>query len=331
MKKTVWIGCILVCSLLLNSCSAFLEEEESTTIKIGVAIYRSEDPFIASIYDALEEAVEAKEKEIGKSIILNMVDAKSSQTSQNNQIDEFISKDYDVLCVNLVDRTVAAFIIDKAKEADTPVVFFNREPVSDDMEIWPEHTYYVGSDSEQAGELAGEIVVQAYTENPLSVDKNNDGKLQYVMIEGETSHQDALIRTEYSVKTILSAGIDLEKLASGTASWMRSPAYELMLEWISEFGGDIEVVISNNDEMAIGAIEAIGEYTMSDPIVIGTDGTDAGISMVEEGLMYGTVYNDAESQAQYILDIAVADVLGEEIEERIVKVEHTIITGKEFE
>ncbi len=332
MRKKLWVCVILICSLFLNSCNSILtKEEEITTIKIGVLVYRGEDTFVASIYDELEAAVEAKEEETGKSIILNMEDAKSSQLSQNNQIDEYINKEYDVLCVNLVDRTVAALVINKAQEAGIPIVFFNREPVSEDLEIWEEHTYYVGSNSVQAGELAGKIVAQAYFEDPLDVDKNNDGKLQYVMIEGEESHQDAMIRTEYSVKSILNAGINVDKLASGSASWMRSPAYELMLNWISEYGRDIEVVISNNDEMAIGALEAIGEYTMSDPLVIGTDGTVAGLKMVEEGLMYGTVYNDAKLQADYILDIAVADVLGEEVEERIVKVDHTIITYKDFE
>ena len=317
---------LIFCTLLIGCGVNTKEEQETDTIKIGIAIYRVEDPFVASIYKEIEEKVIQKEEGIGKKILLNMVDAKNNQGNQNNQVDEFINKRYDVICVNLVDRTAAALIIAKAKEADIPIVFFNREPVSKDMDIW-NSTYYVGSDSKQAGQLAGELVLEAYEKDPIGVDKNNDGVLQYVMLEGEQGHPDALIRTEYSVKRILEQGVQLEKLASGTANWMRSPAYELMLGWIREYGSQIEVVIANNDEMAIGALEAIDEYIMMDPIVIGTDGIESGLEKVEKGLMYGTVVNDAPLQAEKILDLAIASVQGETNGmSRIVKTGHHKIT-----
>ncbi len=321
MKRIRLFLIIAMIFSVIGSCTS-LREDEVEQLKIGVSLYQAEDPFVSSIYNEMEQIIEKAEDETGQKIIINMVDAKESQGNQSNQVDEFISKRYDVLCINLVDRTAASLIISKAKEASIPVVFFNRQPVDEDLNMW-EHVYYVGSDSVQAGVLAGELVVDAYESAPREVDQNNDGILQYVMIEGEAGHQDTVIRTEYSVKEILSQGIKLEKLASGTADWKRSPAYELMLEWIQEYGSNIEVVISNNDEMAIGALEAIDEYLMMDPIVIGTDGTEIGIEMLEEGKMYGTVYNDAPKQAEEIMDIVIQVAKNLTVDEPVVMVPHS--------
>ncbi|MEX2996853.1 substrate-binding domain-containing protein, partial [[Clostridium] scindens] len=92
---------------------------------------------------SLENAIKDKEEKLGKKVVVNIADAKNSQSSQNDQVDDFIRKGYDAICVNMVDRTVAAVIVDKAKEAGIPIIFFNREPVEEDMAIWNQ-TYYVG-------------------------------------------------------------------------------------------------------------------------------------------------------------------------------------------
>ncbi len=101
------------------------------------------------------------------------------------------------------------------------------------------------------GGSAGEILVDAYQENPGSLDLNEDGTVGYVMLEGERSHQDSLIRTEWSVQTMRDGDIPLEKLTGGSANWDRSQAAALMEQWIRQFGDAIEVVICNNDEMAL--------------------------------------------------------------------------------
>ena len=96
-----------------------------------------------------------------------------------------------------------------------------------------------------------------------------------------------------------------------------------MLGWIREYGNQIEVVIANNDEMTIGVLEAIDEYIMMGPTVIGTDGIESGLEKVEKGLMYGTVMNDEPLQAEKILGLAIASVQGEtEGMSRIVKTVH---------
>lgn len=323
-------------TLTVAGCAQNAERDKKDTIKIGVAIYRGDDAFISSVSSSMEEAVKEKEEELDRKIIVNIADAKNSQGSQNDQVDDFISKGYDVICVNMVDRTAAAVIVDKAKEAGIPIIFFNREPVEEDMGIW-DQTYYVGTDAKEAGELEGQIVADAFKAAPEQIDKNGDGKLQYVMLEGEQVHQDSLIRTEYSVKTILKEGIPTEKLASGTGNWMRSPAYELMQEWIKEYGDRIEAVISNNDEMAMGAVEALEENGMtgsSGPIVVGIDGTRDGLEKIVKGEMIGTVMNVAQKQAECMVEIACYCAQDENpkgqveyLNGRYVRIPHYIVTA----
>ena len=113
-----------------------------------------------------------------------------------------------VLCVNLADRTEPSEIIDAAKEKDIPIIFFNREPVEEDMRRW-DKLYYVGGKAKQSGELQGELAADFIKVNPQA-DRNNDGKIQYVILEGEMGHQDAIIRRKpegqryFSGKTKLS-------------------------------------------------------------------------------------------------------------------------------
>lgn len=138
-------------------------------------------------------------------------------------MDRFIARGYDVLCVNIVDRTAAAVVVDKAQEAGIPLIFFNRQPVDEDIRRG-EQVYYVGVDAQGNGALQGQLVLDVWQQEKAALDRNGDGVLQYAMLEGEPGHQDALLRTEYSVKTLTDAGVAVEKLASDTANWNRSQA-----------------------------------------------------------------------------------------------------------
>lgn len=229
---------------------------EKKSIRIGVTLYRGDDAFINNIRSSLEEKAKEYEQQTGIKVNLEIMDPKGNQNTQNSQVDRFLSLEYDAICVNMVDRSAASYVINKAMDAGTPVVFFNREPVEEDMKRW-EHLYYVGEDARESAVLQGELLVDAYQENPGSLDLNEDGTVGYVMLEGERSHQDSLIRTEWSVQTMRDGDIPLEKLTGGSANWDRSQAAALMEQWIRQFGDAIEVVICNNDEMALGAAEAL--------------------------------------------------------------------------
>ena len=323
----------VACLALSASCETNNPEQQIETVRIGVATYRSDDTFITALCDDLERVSKQMESETGKKIILNIADGKNSQSNHHDQVDNFISRSYDVICVNMVDRTVAAVIIDKAKRADIPVVFFNREPVEEDIRMW-DRAYYVGTDAKESGIMQGQIILNALKKD-AGIDKNGDGKLQYVMLEGEQAHQDSLIRTEYSVKTITAGGVQMEKLANDTANWQRSLGTAKMTSWLDQFGDEIEVVLSNNDDMALGAIDALKAQDMLEngPVVVGVDGTLAALEAIQNGEMLGSVVNDAQLQAQAMLDIACALTEGSDPQQVVegmngqyVRAPHRIVT-----
>lgn len=282
------------------------------TVRIGVALYQQDDTFISTIVQNLEQQAKEEEQAADSKINLNIADGRGSQSVQNEQVDRFLSQGYDVICVNIVDRTAAAVIIDKARAAGVPIIFFNREPVEEDIMRW-EHVYYVGSDAAQSGLLQGRIVLDAWRENRGALDRNGDGVLQYVMLEGEPGHQDSLLRTENSIKILSKAGVPTEKLASDTANWQRGQGSARMLQWIGQFGGQIEAVFSNNDDMALGAIDACLDsgFQIEDlPFVVGVDATPPSLKAVAEGTLRGTVRNDAAGQSKAMLELACALAAG---------------------
>lgn len=176
-------------------------------------------------------------------------------------------------------------------------------------------------------------MIDAYRQNS-QMDKNGDGILQYVMLEGEAGHQDSIVRTEQSVATIENAGIQLEKLDYGIANWDRSQAQTKMLEIYRKHGDAIELIIANNDDMALGAIDALeslGVQREQWPVIVGIDGTDVGIDAVKNGKMIGTVYNDAKGQAQALIDVACTLFWGKEVEEKYFRLPHNIITSENVE
>lgn len=248
-----------------------------------------------------------KEEATGVAINVELMDASQSQLTQNEQVKSLIEKGCDVICVNLVDRTEPTTITDLAENKQVPIIFFNRELVAEDLERWSE-LYYVGADALQSGVLEGELAANAFKTN-AKMDKNGDGICQYVVLEGEAGHQDSIVRTEYSVNTLIENGVEAEKLGYAMANWNRAQAQTKTAALLTQFSGKIELIIANNDDMALGAIDALRDSQIPRedwPGVVGIDGTDAGLLAVENGEMLGTVYNDKEGQAREMLNLAFA-------------------------
>lgn len=289
-----------------------------TSMRIGVLLYRGDDTYIGTIRAALEQKAKEYELNTGIKVTLDIMDAKSSQNTQNSQVERLISLGCDVLCVNIVDRSAASIIIDKAMAADTPVVFFNREPVDEDMNRW-EKLYYVGADAKESAVLQGNILVDAYKKNPAVLDTNGDGMVSYVLLEGESSHQDSLIRTEWSIQTLKDGGVPLEKITGGIANWDRSQASALMEQWLDEYPGQIELAICNNDDMALGAIDAMDRKGIAPGAIkaVGIDGTPVGEEAVREGKLFGTVESDRNQYAKVIFDIASSLALGQDVNNKV--------------
>lgn len=273
---------------------------------VGVAVYKFDDTFMTAVRNSIEGAAEGK-------IQVDVVDSQNAQPTQNEQVDLFVSKGYAAIAINPVDRTAAAAVLDKAKNANIPVVFFNREPLAEDMQKW-DKVYYVGAKAEESGTLQGQIAVDYWKAHP-EADRNGDGTIQYVMLTGEPGHQDAELRTEYSVKAITDAGLKVEEVAKDTAMWDRVQGQEKMSAFLGSQGDKIELVLANNDDMALGAVEALkaAGYFTGDKVmpVVGVDATAPAMEALKSKTLVGTVLNDAENQGKATLALAAALAAGQ--------------------
>jgi methyl-galactoside transport system substrate-binding protein len=276
--------------------------------RIGVAIYKFDDTFMSTVRNSISSAATGK-------ATAEIVDSQNAQPTQNDQVDNFISKGVKAMAINPVDRTAAAAIIAKAKAANIPVVFYNREPYESDMNSW-DKVYYVGAKAEDSGTYQGQIAVDYFKANPAA-DKNKDGVIQYIMIKGEPGHQDAELRTEYSIKAIEAAGLKVEKIAEDAAYWDRVRGQEKMAAFLSAHEARIELVLCNNDDMALGAIEALkaqgyntGAAGAKYIPVIGVDATAPALKAIEDGSLLGSVLNDGLNQGKATFDLAYAAATG---------------------
>lgn len=285
-------------------------EGSSTELpKIGATIYKYDDNFMSSVRRELE--ADAKDK---AELIIN--DSQNDQAKQLDQIDTMISKGVKVLAINLVDPAAAPTVIEKAKAADIPVVFFNKEPDQAAMDSY-DKCWYVGTVSAESGIIQGEVIAQEWEANKEAWDKNGDGKIQYVLLKGEPGHPDAEARTKYSIQTLNEKGIETEELAIDTAMWDAAKATEKMDAWLAKFGDKIEFVICNNDAMASGAVASLEKegYFQGDKFmpVVGVDAIPEIVTLIESGKVVGTVLNDAVSQGKATIDLSLNAANGKDV------------------
>lgn len=303
MKKALTV----VMALIMTLCMATVALAADLP-SVGVAIYKFDDTFMTGVRIAIEEAA----KDVA---VIETVDSQNNQATQNDQVDLFLSKGVSALAINPVDRTAAGVILDKAMAKDIPVVFFNREPLPEDM-AKSDMVFYVGAKAEESGTMSGQIIADYFTAHP-EADKNGDGIIQYVMLKGEPGHQDAELRTEFSIKAIEAAGFKVEKIAEDTAMWDRVKGQDKMAAFLAAHGDKIEAVLANNDDMALGAIEALkaaGYFSEGKFMpVVGVDATAPALAALKEGTLLGTVLNDAVNQGRATLLLAALLGAGEEV------------------
>ena len=211
MRRVFLTALILV---LAAGCCSYADE-----VKIGSCIYRFNDAFMLRFRNAMTaEAEKAGAK-------IEMADGQDDQTTQDGQVDQFIADGVNVLIVNPVDRMASQTTIDKAKAANIPVVFINREPTPEMLATY-DKAYYVGAKAEESGTEAGELIASYFKAHP-EADKNHDGKLQFILLKGQNGHQDMILRSKYSVEAIRAAGIEPVELASAIANWDKLEAMKI--------------------------------------------------------------------------------------------------------
>lgn len=278
-----------------------------TAVKFGkeedihAVIRKMKEYYVSKICGYLEDEIFQYEKDHpGVEIRKKIADARGSQQEQNDQIDQFISLDYDLLLVNIVDRTNAAVIIDKATQADIPVVFFNREPVREDI-FRSDQIYYEGSDAKQSAILQADVIADALEKDRSKIDRNGDSVIQFAMLEGESGHQDTLIRSEWVLKELENKKIPTQQIAGSTGNWEKNQANVIVRQWMKEYPNQIEVIISNNDDMALGAWEALEEKGCTEVQVVGIDGIEEVRELVDEDKILGSVLCDTKLHAKALM------------------------------
>jgi methyl-galactoside transport system substrate-binding protein len=311
MKRKV-ISTILAAVMAATTFMAVpaMAENDFADKKVGICMYTFADNFMTLYRTELERYL--VEKGFDKANI-QILDGNNDQATQSGQINNLISDKVDVLIINMVTPLTAEDVTDRAVEAGIPLVYINREPSEEEEARWAENNWdvtYVGADARQSGTMQGEIIVDLGLD---TVDLNGNGKVDYVMIEGDPENVDAQFRTEFSIKALTDAGIEVNAIMDEIGMWDQTNGYSIANQALASNGADIEVIFCNNDAMALGALEAIegaGRKVGEDIFLVGVDALVEALNDVIEGRMTGTVFNDHIAQAQGAADAAINYITG---------------------
>lgn len=318
MKKAIIIFLTLLA--ILASCISCGCSEEG---EVSVFYYTYSDTYISGVRGEMDKILKKN------GINYHNYDANGLQTTQTEQVDTAIAKGSSLLIVNIVDTgsdDAAKNIVAKAKAANIPLIFFNRS-VSEEVVESYDKCVFVGTDYEMAGHLQGEMIGKYLIENYNAVDLNGDGKISYCLFKGQQGNAEAEARTKYAVedanKILAAAGksplvfYDSQNtsgyLVDQDGIWSNAAANNYMKTILTAYSEQnrnmVELIIANNDEMALGAIAALTEagYNKSGAKIIpvfGVDATEAARAKINEGSMTGTVKQDAEEMAEVMAKIA---------------------------
>lgn len=328
MKKLLALLLAVVMVVGFAACSSGKSDSKSDTTKtsnkgeISVFYYTFSDAYISTVRSSMDKIL----KDGGYTY--NDYDANGNQTTQTEQVQTALAKGSSLLIVNVVDtgsNDAAQNIINLAKAQNVPVIFFNRSVDQSVIESY-DKCVFVGTDYEQAGHMQGQMIGEYLVENYDKLDLNGDGKISYVMFKGQEGNMEAIARTQYGVEdanaVLEEAGKpDLEFYDSANKNkylvdqdglWSSAAATNYMSTALAQYTeankNMIELVIANNDEMALGAISALqtAGYNKDGKTVIpvfGVDATDAAKSAIKSGSMIGTIKQDAEGMATAITTI----------------------------
>ncbi len=321
MKKLMAVILTLAFALGLTACGG--GSGGSSAGEVSVFYYTYSDTYISSVRSAMDKLL------TDAGLKYQNYDANGNQTTQTEQVTTALAKGSKLLIVNVVDtgsNDAAQNIIDQAKAKDVPVVFFNRS-VEESVVTSYDKCVFVGTDYEMAGHMQGEMIGKYVLENFDKLDLNGDGKISYVMFKGQEGNMEAIARTQYGVEDadkVLTDG-GKEKLSFYDASntnkylvdqdglWSSAAATNYMSTILAQYSeankNMVELVIANNDEMALGAVSALqaagyNKGSGKTIPVFGVDATDAAKEAIKNGSMVGSIKQDAEGMATVITTIA---------------------------
>ena len=320
MKKFIAMVLVLAMALTLVACGGSGSSKKDG--EVAVFWYTFGDTYLSSVRAALNTALTSA------GVKYQDYDANGSQTTQTEQIQTAITKGASVLVVNIVDASsddATQAIVDMAKNANTPLVFFNRS-VSEEIVSAYDKAAYVGTDYTQAGHMQGKMIGDYLVANYDTIDLNGDGVISYVMFKGQEGNAEADARTQYGVEdadavltaagkpqlSFYDANNTSKYLVDQNGAWSAAQGQDYMQTILAQYSeannNMVELVIANNDDMALGAIAALqaagyNNGTGKTIPVFGVDATDAAKEKIADGSMTGTIKQDAEGMANAISTI----------------------------
>lgn len=326
MKKA--LSLVLALMLVLGATGTVLAEGNAQ-----VFWYTMSDTYLASVRSILN----GKLKDAGISFVDQ--DGNATQSTQTDQITTAIATGADLLAVNIVETGadgIAQNVVDQAKAAEIPLLFFNRSVSSDVVKSY-DKCCFVGTNYEQAGYMQGDMVGDYLLADYDAFDLNGDGEISYVMFKGQEDNMEAIARTKYGVENanakLTAAGKPALKfydesnskqyLVDQAGTWSRQVAQDYMTTILAQYnldaGNMVELVIANNDEMALGAVQALqqagynnGEGTTVIP-VFGVDATADAVFAIDAGTMAGSIKQDADGMAEAIATVASNMIAGKDM------------------
>ena len=306
MKKSLMLFVIVIIVVALTTGVVSAQDK----FKIGYSCNNFNDTFQTFIEDYAQAYAEAN------NIEYSYADAGEDILKQQDQIKAFITEGVDAVVVVAVDTSATDPIIEMTKEAGIPVVFVNRNPFAgmEDKDI-PENAYYVGSESIDAGIFQAEYLVELMGE---------EKPVGYAILMGLLSNEAALARTEGN-KQVLDEHENYKLLAEKNGDWQRDQGMTIAENWITAYGDELNAILANNDEMALGAVEAVEAADRKDIVVMGVDLIADAITAIKDGRLAASVLQDAKGQGEGAMKIAESVLKGEELE-KVTLIPYVLVT-----
>ncbi|WP_421547101.1 sugar ABC transporter substrate-binding protein [Pseudomonas sp. QD4] len=283
----------LALSLMLSSGAAFAD------LKIGVSMSQFDDTWLTY----LRESMDHKAKSLPDGVKLQFEDARSDVVKQLSQVESFISQKVDAIVVNPVDTAATRKITEAAVKAGIPLVYVNRRP--DDLKL-PKGVVTVASNDLEAGQMQMQYLAEKM-----------GGKGDIVILLGDLANNSTTNRTK-GVKEVLAKYPGIKVDQEQTGIWLRDKGMTLVNDWLTQ-GRKFDAIVSNNDEMAIGASMALKQAGVEkgSVLIAGVDGTPDGLRAVKKGDLTVSVFQDAKGQADGSIDTAVKMIKHEPVEQAV--------------
>ena len=295
--RVLWV---LMACLMTNACS----EKKKDSLVIGVSMLSMQNEFIQQVADALEKSAKTANVE------LIVVDAERSSLKQVEQVESFISQQVDAIILNPCEFEASSPAIEKAQKAGIPIVNVNSSTKS-------KPDAFVGSDDAESANMAMELIA-----------KHLNGKGNVLMIQGYMG-QAAQLDRERGAKAVLAKYPGIKLLASQTGEWDRAKSMSLMENWIQSFGDQIQAVFAQNDEMGLGAVQALMDAKKKANVyVVSVDGIQDARKSVEQGNLDATLIQNAEKQGSESLRMAIELAQKKKIKESSIMIPFEIFQKK---